>query len=241
MKVYLFMGSHLGEVLICMQHLATAADTNPVQIHVPRGFEWPEREVDSCKVSTYDPESVIWVMDPDSDDTVFILLDPRIPQTIQLENIADDLGKCLIEPVKIITCVDCAAAETSPQLRTWLEACIYYSDVVILGNRGEASKPFVRDYQKEYERKCYPCLFAFLKAGGRLDQPLEVLSPNTRRLTQLFDLEEAPPEIAPGMVIEASCDLELEEMENDPYRTPTEDESTPPTIPDISKWIMPPA
>ena len=44
------------------------------------------------------------------------------------------------------------------------------------------------------------------------------------------------PEI-PGIVIESSCDLDLEETEKDPFRTPVEDESKV-HVPDPSRYIV---
>jgi hypothetical protein len=237
MKVYIFMGSHLGEIRSCMVHLSSYAEAGPLEVHAPSGLDWTVPGGSTIKHIAYDPESSLLVLDPDGEQTVFVLIDPRIPPIAQLENLAEQLGNCLIEPTKVITCVDCTAAESSPQLRAWLDACIYYSDIVLLGNRSRASKPFVRDYQKGFERLCYPCLFGFLKGDGRPDIAAEILAPDTRRLSQLFDLAEDLPEITPGTVIESSCDLELEEAEQDPYRNPGEDESSPPTIPDITKWI----
>ncbi|MEX0324178.1 MAG: hypothetical protein AB3N63_18615 [Puniceicoccaceae bacterium] len=238
MKVYLFMGSHLREIRACMDHLAAFEEASPLQIRVPEGLDWPARGSESIEQIEYNPENSLMVLDPDGDQTVFILLDPGKSPIDQLEHLAEQLGNCLIEPVKIITCVDCSAAEKSPQLRTWLEACIYYSDIVLLGNRSDASKPFVRDYQKGFERLCYPCLFGFLKGEGRPDIGLEILAPDTRRISQLFDIGEELPEVAPGTIIESSCDLDLEEQEKDPYRSPADEETPPPTIPNISKWIV---
>lgn len=238
MKVYLFMGSNLPEIQACMDHLSALEEANPLQILTPPGLNWPETAREAVVRVDYDPEVNLLVLDPDRNETAFILLDPGKAPVQQLELIAEQLGNCLLEPVKVITCVDCIAAEKSPQLRTWLEACIYYSDVVLLGNRSDTTKRFVRDYQKGFERICYPCLFGYLKGKGIPDIALEILAPDTRRISQLFDLGEDIPEVAPGTVIEASCDLDLEEVEKDPYRNPADEENQPPTIPDISKWIV---
>lgn len=238
MKVYLFMATHLGEVRTCIEHLATVEEAGPLIVRIPEGLDWPAPAKSSIEFVEYDPDNSLMVLDPDEDGTTFVLLDPRKSPIDQLGHLAEQLGNCLIEPVKIITCVDCAAAEDSPQLRTWLEACIYYSDIVLLGNRSGASKPFVRDYQKNFERLCYPCLFGFLKGDGRPDKALEILAPDTRRISQLFDIQQDLPDVAPGTIIESSCDLDLEEQEKDPYRSPADEETPPPTIPDISKWIV---
>ena len=242
MNVYLFMGTHLPEVRQCLRFLAGAEDQDrPVELQVPAGLGWPLDDPGFARTSEYDAANAHWVLNPDADETAFIVLDPRQSPVQQLVRLAGDLGKCLIEPVKVVTCVDCSAAEQNAPLRAWYEACVYYSDIVLLGNRGGASKHFVHDYQKHFEKECFPCLFLFLKGPGNPDQPLEVLAPDTRRLSQLFDLGKAEPEEAslPGLVIEASCDLDLEEAELDPYRQGPDQEAPQAHVPDATPFIVP--
>lgn len=238
MKIYILMGTHMAEIRHCIEALVNSTqDSTDVQVHLPEGLAWkPDDE--SYSVSAYDPETVLWVFDPDKESTAYIVIDPRDDLIDQLEQLADNLSNCLIEPVKVVTCVDCERTEKHNALRTWLDACIYYSDIVLLGNRQEASKSFVREYQKHYERLCYPCLFLFMKGKGVPSHPEEIITPGTRRISQLFDLEPAgESESLPGMVIEASCDLELEEAEKDPFRSPEEEEA-PAHIPNPSKFIV---
>jgi hypothetical protein len=239
MNIYLLMGTHLPELRTCFDTLARhCPEGSPVQWHIPEGISWPPFP-EGAETTLYSPETVQWVFDPDGDASVFILLDPFQPQIPQLEQLAEELQKCLIEPVKVITCVDCEAAESSPQLRAWLEANIYYSDIVLLGNRAKASKPFVRDFQKTYEKNCYPSLFLFQKGAGVPDQPLEILTPDARRLSLLFDLPESTGETLPGLIIEASCDLDMDEPERDPYRSVDEEAGqAKATIPDVAKYIV---
>lgn len=236
MNVYLFMGTHLPEVRACLESLAgMAAETGPVEIFWPEGLKPPAPGKGSGLVRVYETESVQWVINPDGPENVFIFVDPRESPISQLERLAGDLGKCLIEPVKVVTCVDTRMAENTPGLRAWLEAAIYYSDVVLLGNRKEAGKAFVRNYERNFHRKCYPCLFGLLKGAGIPENPLEILNPDTRRLSQLFDLPERGEDPLPGLIIEASCDLETDEPEIDPYRAPGE-ETIP--VPDAREWIV---
>ena len=80
----------------------------------------------------------------------------------------------------------------------------------------------------------------FLKGAGNPDDPIEIMTPGIRRITQLFDLreQEAEPDL-PGMVIEASCDLDLEEEEADPYRNPLDPASGTAPIPDVADLVVP--
>ncbi|MEX0325295.1 MAG: hypothetical protein AB3N33_04315 [Puniceicoccaceae bacterium] len=240
MKIYLVMGTHLAEIRQCIRILAGLSGESPkVEVHLPDGLDWGNSDDEGYSIQLYEPETVLWVFDPDAEDTAFIVLDPRQPLIEQLEQLADNLAKCFVEPVKILTCVDCRQTEENARLRAWFDACIYYSDIVLLGNRQDASKAFMRDYQKHYERLCYPSLFLFLKGAGNPGDPVEVLTPGTRRLSQLFDLEgDGPQEAPPGVVIESSCDLELEEAEADPFRQPGP-EGAPAHVPDVSDCIVP--
>ena len=239
MNLYLFMGTHLPEVRHCFDRLAREAILEePLTVYLPNGLAWEDAPY---TIETYEPEAAAWVFNPDAEGSAFILVDPRHSPVPQLEKMASDLRKCLLEPVKICTCVDCQAAENEPRLQKFYDACLYYSDIVLLGHRGGASKRFLRDYQKAFERKCYPCVFLLLKGAGEPSDALEILTPGTRRLSQMFDLPEAgPPEAATGMVIEASCDLDLEEEESDPFRTPDEAEGSVTPVPDASPWIVRP-
>jgi len=238
MNVYVFIGTHLPEISRCMDHLIRSSnELNPVEIHVPEGLQW-EVSGERYPVNTYNPETVLWVLDPDKEGTCFILIDPRAGLIRQLEKMAEQLGNCLIEPVKVLTCVDCEQAENHSKLRSWLDACIYYSDIVLLGNRENTSKSFVRDFQKHYERLCYPCLFLFLKGQGIPVNVNEILTPETRRISQIFDLDKGEGQTAvAGVLIESSCDLDLEEAEIDPYRSAHDDESKLP-VPDPSEFIV---
>lgn len=238
MNVYIFIGTHMPEISRCMDHLVKSSrELDPVEVHVPEGLQWQSGS-DRYDVACYNPETVLWVLDPDKQGTCFILVDPRVDLIDQLENLADNLGNCLIEPIKVMTFVDCSEAESHSTLKAWLDATIYYSDIVLLGNRESASKSFVRDFQKHYERLCYPCLFMFLKGEGIPGDVSEILTPGVRRISQLFDLEKGEnlPEV-PGIVIESSCDLDMEEDEVDPFRIATEDESRN-HVPDPSRFIV---
>jgi hypothetical protein len=240
MKVYLFMGTHLPEMSRCLEELARTAELPvPVQELVPEGLDWPPRDKELIEHRSYAPETVEWTIGSSPETTTFIVIDPRLPQVPQLELLAEALQDAGMEPVKVVTCVDTGIAETSPQYRTWLEACIYYSDIVLLGNRSGTAKSFLREFQKGYEKQCYPCQFLLLKGPGTPDRPLEILAPYTRRLAKLFDLPEAELDPLPGVILEASCDLDLDETEVDPYRSPEEGEAeTPPALPDASQWIV---
>jgi len=239
MNVYLFMGTHLPELQACLGQLAAGeAGPETARVHVPEGLPWPAPDAGAYQLVRYTPAACEWAFAPGEGPAAFVVVDPREPPVPQLERLAGALKGAGLEPAKVLTCVDCKAAEDSPQLRAWLEACIYYSDAVLLGNRAAAAKGFVREFQKHHEKLCYPCLFLLLKGPGLVEDPLEVLFPDTRRLSQLFDLPEAESVPAADVHIDASCDLDMEEPETDPYRHGLPGAEPPHAVPDAAPWIV---
>ena len=239
MSLYLFMGTNMPEMACCLDYLADfERESDSTSILVPVGLEESFKHSTKAKIVPYEPAANNWGCLEKTEERTFILIDPRISPVPQLEALSARLENLGVEPDKISTMVDCLAAEKSPQLRVFLEASIYYSDIVLLGTRQEASKAFPRSYQKEFERKCFPCLFLLLKGKGLPNDPVELLTPGVRRITQLFDLSENEQLTESGPKIEASCDLELEEMEMDPYRVSEDSPAPDAMVPDVSQWIV---
>ena len=241
MNVYIVMGTHLPEMRQCLRFLARAdEDVQPAGLLLPQDIPWPEesepwslqQRYDACKGAPAIPAADL--------STLWIVVDPRHSPVPQLEALAAVLRQRDLPPARIITCVDCSGVEQHTALRGWFDASIYYSDIVLLGNRRDATNAFLRDYQRHYERLCYPCLFLLLKGPGNPEQPLEILVPDARRLSQLFDFgaDATIPEV-PGVTIEASCDLDLEEAEDDPFRPAEEIDRAPVHVPDATPWIVP--
>ncbi|MCC5841606.1 MAG: hypothetical protein JJT96_15940 [Opitutales bacterium] len=108
---------------------------------------------------------------------------------------------------RIITVIDCALAQRAPKSLPWFEACIHFSDVVLLGNRSDDAKKWIHDYEKTLHRKALPALIRLLKKGGRVDGWDEVLFPEARRLSLYFD---PPEEITVDSVMEEGATLEDE-------------------------------
>lgn len=236
MKVYLFSGSHLPEMATCLQCLAGACEDDvKVRSFLPRDFSC---STDMLPHELYDPLAPFPEIGLTSEATGFLVLDPRSPLPEQFEKLATVLAHAGMEPAKVITCIDMQAAEASEAYRQWSEASIYHSDLVLLGNRRDAGKAFTRKFQTGYEKACYPCRFLLLKGDGKPDKPLEVLAPDTRRLTQIFDLAE--PEDLGGMVIEASFDLEADNLEDEAADTASSEMvlSFDSPVPDISDWVV---
>ncbi|MCC5790878.1 MAG: hypothetical protein JJT75_14710 [Opitutales bacterium] len=114
----------------------------------------------------------------------------------KLPTLLDSLGLSL---GRILTSVNCQLLHEKGSLRPWFEACIHFSDYVFLANRDGVPDKWIREYQKHFEKECYPCLFELLRKNG-VKNPALVLHPEARRLSHFFD-------VSPDEVLQQLSDL----------------------------------
>lgn len=124
-------------------------------------------------------------------DTVFIVADGRANPVDQLEALrpwldAQAQGGAEVELGRILCVVNCALAEANPPLLAWYDACIHFSDVVLLARREGVANKWLSDFQNRYRDQFLPALFEIVKQG-KVKNPAMVLDPQARRLTHAFD------------------------------------------------------
>jgi hypothetical protein len=93
------------------------------------------------------------------------------------------------ELARVITVVNCSLAEKNPPLLAWYEACVHFSDIVLLNRREGVANKWLSDFLAYFQDQFYPCLFEQVK-GGRVKNPALVLEPQARRLSHWFDEEQ---------------------------------------------------
>jgi G3E family GTPase len=120
---------------------------------------------------------------------IFIVADGRRNPVDQVEAFKSWLVGKAAEVARVICVVDCHLAEKHPRLFAWFEACIHFSDVVLLNHRDGVPNKWVGDFRARFEDKFYPCLFEFVKAGS-VKNPALVLAPVARRMSHVFDEQE---------------------------------------------------
>ncbi len=120
---------------------------------------------------------------------VFFVTDGRKNPVDQLEALQKWITAVQAEVGRVITMVNCRLAEKHAALIVWYEACIYFSDVVLLNNREGVANKWMSDFQLRFKELCYPCLFEIVK-GGRVKNPLVILDPQARRMSHVFDINE---------------------------------------------------
>ncbi len=119
-------------------------------------------------------------------EAVFFLTDGRASVIDQIEAFPAWLSSHGWELARILLVVDCTLAAAHPQVTEWHDACVHFSDVVLLNRREALSLKWAEQYQKKYAALRYPCLFIPVKKG-RVDNSLLVLFPEPRRMSLTFD------------------------------------------------------
>lgn len=143
---------------------------------------------------------------------------------------------------RILCVVNCQLAAKHPPLLAWYEACVHFSDVVLLNRREGVENKWVSGFLGHFEKLHYPCLFEMVKAG-RVRNPALVLEPEARRMTHVFDEEQdwifTDSE---GNEIDEQEETEGEEeveaaLEEDPYFVRDAAGRRAKRLPDIAKFL----
>lgn len=130
-------------------------------------------------------------MDLPADSTVFLLADPQINPIDQLEALKPWLVARSAQLARIFCVVNCRLAEQQPVLRQWFTALIHFADVVFLTKRDGVANKWLSDFIKHFTDEYYPCHFVQVKNRGELANPLVLLDPTARRVSQYFDEGES--------------------------------------------------
>ena len=107
----------------------------------------------------------------------------------QVESLKGLLARAHKELGRIITLVNCGMLSRHPGLLAYYDACIHFSDIVLINDLGSVGKHFVKDFIQRYKEEYYPCLFEPM-LRGRVKNPDLILANQTRRISLYFDSEE---------------------------------------------------
>jgi hypothetical protein len=153
---------------------------------------------------------------------VFFVTSGGASQIDQIEAFKAWLGTLGQALGRALSVVNCQLAEKHPPLLAWYEACVHFSDIVLLNRREGVDNKWLTGFLTHFEKQYYPCVFEMVKAG-RVKNPALILEPQARRMTHVFD-EEQDWVItnAEGEVVdeddETTDDEELQaKPEEDPY------------------------
>lgn len=137
---------------------------------------------------TWNDEFILGAL-PAAATQVFFVTDGRKNPVEQLETFKTWLEAQGGELARIICVVNCQLAEKNPPLLSWYEACVHFSDVVLLTRREGVENKWLSEFRGHFDKQFYPCLFELVKEG-RVKNPALVLDPLARRMTHVFDAEQ---------------------------------------------------
>lgn len=129
---------------------------------------------------------------PEPDSMMFFITDGSASPVDQVEAFSQWIPTCEQELGGVITVVDCQQATRHSELNQWYDACIHFSDTVLLNHREDVPQTWIRDFMERYTKGGrYPCYFEQIKKN-RVSNPGEVLDPTPRRITLIFESSEDP-------------------------------------------------
>ena len=124
---------------------------------------------------------------------VFVLADGRSNPVDQIEAFHAWLPSAGAELARVITIVDCRLASEHPELLRWYDACVHFSDVVLLNRREGVPNKWVSDFTARFRKAHFPCLIEMVK-HDQVQNPALILEPEARRMSMLFDEASEWPE-----------------------------------------------
>ena len=101
---------------------------------------------------------------PKGTQVVYFLSDGKLNPIDQIEAFKLWILAQSLELARIFTIVNSSLAEKNPALLMWYDACIHFSDVVLMNKREGVANKWMSDFQARYKDQAYPCLFEFVKS-----------------------------------------------------------------------------
>ncbi len=175
--------------------------------------------------------------DLDGAATVFFLADGRRNPVDQIEALQAWLAAHGGELARVICVIHCGLVAQHKPLLIWYDACVHFSDVVLLNRRDGVDNKWMSEFRTRYAGQFLPCLFELVKKG-RVENPALILEPQARRMSHFFD-EELDWEVIGGEKDEDAGEEEEIEAhpEEDPWLQRHPGGRRVKVIPDIAKYL----
>src|SRR5690348_10619680 len=94
---------------------------------------------------------------------VFFIADGRSSPVDQIEVFKAWVEAHGGELARVVCIVDCQLVEKHPPLMAWFEACVHFSDVVLLNRREGVANKWMSDFQTHFKSQYIPALFELVK------------------------------------------------------------------------------
>jgi hypothetical protein len=187
----IFLGVTGSGRTIAIKELTTNAWPEGKKIRVL--FEKSESASDDDCWNFQNGEAII--PQPGQEDAAILVTQGKLSPVDQMEAIHRALATSRWQCQRILTIVDCPLASRHHELTEWYQACIHFSDVVILNRRWEVPGQWVSKFLEPYEADFYPCLFINLLKNGTFQNPAAVIEGEPLRLSHIFDEIDAVDEM----------------------------------------------
>lgn len=195
--VYLVLGckgSDQFRVIADLIEFGTSSDDKTALFHsaadadeIAADFGTKHRDV---QVSPYTfEEGTLGLSVEEGTDLVFIAADGLGDPADMVEAFHSWLAESGCELARVITVLYCDLAIGNEDVFEWFECCIHFSDVVLLSRRNKVGNKELKAFLDDYEEKCFPCLWEYVKKG-RVGNPSLVLDTQSRRISRIFDVPE---------------------------------------------------
>jgi len=211
-----------GERALVLLSAEEAADECDARLGPAQKWRWDEGRIEAPAF--------------DGATHVFWVADGRRNPVDQIEAVQTWLPVSGGELARIVCVIHCGLAARHHELLVWYDACVHFSDVVLLNRREGVENKWMSEFQERYASQFLPCLFEVVK-HGRVKNPAAVLDPQTRRMSHVFD-EELNWEITGTPEEDAEGDEEVEaHLEVDPYLDRLPSGRRAKEIPDVTKYL----
>lgn len=131
---------------------------------------------------------------------------------------------------RIIAVVHCSFLKENEKAAAWFDACIHFSDMVLLARRESVDNKWLKAFETRYRKECYPCHIE-LASKGKAANPVAVLEPEARRMSLYFD--QLTPIEEDGL----EDDERPEDTKPDTYILRSESGQRMRPVPSISKYL----
>jgi hypothetical protein len=172
----------------------------------------------------------------------FFITDGRRDPVDQIEALKPWIESQGIELARVICIYHCQLVEANKPLLTWYDACVHFSDIVLLNRREGIGNKWLSDLRIRFEKQFIPCLIEIVKKG-RVHNPALVLDPLPRRLSHWFDeVEESWTDLVDDsgetLILEDGEEVEAEEVDDeDIYLARQTSGRRKRVIPDINDYL----
>ncbi|WP_221029576.1 hypothetical protein [Actomonas aquatica] len=222
---------------------AAAEAERGIETTMPRGevatWLWEEHEDFAPTMAA------VW---PEAATVGFFIVDGLRNPVDQIEAFKPWLAGQGLELARVVCVFHCALVAEHERLRAWYDACVHFSDIVLLNRREGVENKWISELRTRFSKSYLPCLVEMVKKG-RVANPALVLDLQVRRYSHWFDADENPwsglVDDDTEIIIEdeedpkgrGSADEELDFDEEDTYLARHPSGLRKKDIPDIAKIL----